>query len=325
MRRGARAAIAAMAVCALTALSACGGSSDEGGGGGKGGETRTITGTFTGDVSGVPKNPKRIVALWRTGTELAELGVVPVATLKGEFLSDELAPEVYAKVKDVPTVGGFDGVNVEEVIKAKPDLIVGMDNGGLSIDYKELQEIAPTVIFKIAEPPDVWTNYPKLADVLGRTTDYAQRNAALDKDLAAIKTEHAAQIGGLKAVSVGVFGGKTFVDTSKSLTYRRLTAAGFGYMDAYATNPARYRVELPSEKLSDLSGADVIFYDATIAGKPSPGTDKLLDMASFKRLPAARAGNVFPLTMGTVYTFDAAGRAVADMRKAAGSLKDVGR
>lgn len=325
MRRGARAVIAALAVGALTALSACGGSSGDGGGAEAGGGTRTITGTFNGDVTGVPKNPKRVVALWRTGTELAELGVVPVAALEGEFVSDELAPDVYAKVKDVPTVGSFEGVDVEKVIKAQPDLIVGMDHGNLSIDYKELRDIAPTVILKIAEPPDVWSNYPKLADVLGKSTDYTQRNAALDKDLAAIKAEHGAKTGRLKAVSLGVSGGKTFVDTGKSLTYRRLTSAGFGYMDAYTADPARYRVELPSEKIPDLNDADVVFYDATLAGKPTPGTEKILEMASFKRLPAVRAGNVFPLTVGTIYTFDAAGRAVADMRKAAESLKTVER
>ncbi|WP_240489789.1 ABC transporter substrate-binding protein [Actinomadura atramentaria] len=308
----------------MATLSACGGSS-EGDGGKDTGGTRTVTGTFTGDVTGVPKNPKRVVGLWRTGTELAELGVVPVATLQGEFLEDELGPQLYSKVKDVPTVGSFQGVDIEKVIKAKPDLIVGMDNGGLSIDYKELQDIAPTVIFKIAEPPDVWTNYPKLADVLGKTTDWSQRNAALDKSLAAIRTEHGAKVSGLKAVSLGVNSAKTYVDTSKSLNYQRLNAAGFGYLGAYTANPARYRAELPSEKLPDLSDADVIFYDATIDGKPSPGTEKLLDTASFKRLPAVKAGNVFPLTMGTVFTFDAADKAVADIRKAAESAKDVRR
>ncbi|WP_176611269.1 hypothetical protein [Actinomadura sp. WMMB 499] len=43
-------------------------------------------------------------------------------------------------------------------------------------------------------------------------------------------------------------------------------------------------------------------------------------MGSFKRLPAARAGNVLPLTTGTVHTFEAAERAAAEMREAAESL-----
>jgi iron complex transport system substrate-binding protein len=324
MRRGARAAIAAMAMVAMTALSACGGSSDTDGSGASG-ETRTVTGTFLGDVKDVPKQPKRVVALWRTGAIMAELGVKPVAQLGGEILQEELAPEIYAEMKDVPAVGTTDGVDVEKIIKAKPDLIVGMDHGKLSIDYKELQDIAPTVIFKIAEPPDVWTNYPKVADVLGKTTDYTQRNAALDKQLAAIKSAHGDKIGKVKAVSFGVSGGKTWVDTSKALSYKRLTAAGFGYLDTYTANPARYVVELPSEKIPDLSGADVIFYHADLSGRPEKGIEKILEMPSFKRLPAVKAGNAFPLIAGTLFTFDAADNAVADMTKAAESLKAVER
>jgi ABC-type Fe3+-hydroxamate transport system substrate-binding protein len=324
MRRAARAAIATMTMVAMTALSACGGSSGEEGSAASG-ETRTVTGTFLGDVQDVPKQPKRVVALWRTGAIMAELGVTPVAALGEEFLAEELAPEAYARVKDVPTVGGTDGVDIEKVIKAKPDLIIGMDHGKLSIDYKELQDIAPTVIFKIAEPPDVWTNYPKVADVLGKTSDYTERNTELDKQLAAIKSTHGAKIGKVKAVAIGAAGGKNWVDTSKALSYQRLTAAGFGYLDAYTANPPRYRVELPSEKLPDLEGADAIFYDCDLSGKPTQGTEKILAMPSFKRLPAVKAGNVFPLITGTIFTFDAADNAVTAMTKAAESLKAVER
>jgi iron complex transport system substrate-binding protein len=308
----------------MTALSACGGSSGEDGSGASG-ETRTVTGTFLGDVKDVPKRPKRVVALWRTGAIMAELGVRPVAQLDGEILQEEIAPAVHARMKDVPAVGTTDGVDVEKVIKAKPDLIVGMDHGKLSIDYKELQDIAPTVIFKMAEPPDVWTNYPKVADVLGKTTDYTQRNAALDRQLAAIRSEHGARLGKVKAVSLSAAGGKTWVDTSKALSYKRLTAAGFGYLDAYTANPARYVLELPSEKMPDLSGADVVFYHTDLSGAPEKGIEKILEMPSFKRLPAVKAGNAFPLITGTLFTFDAADNAVADMTKAAESLKAVKR
>lgn len=40
-----------------------------------GGETRTVEDTLNGDVSGVPVHPKRIVGLWRIGSELADPGV----------------------------------------------------------------------------------------------------------------------------------------------------------------------------------------------------------------------------------------------------------
>lgn len=307
----------------LLAVTACGSGSDPGAAAPA--ETRTITGTMNGDVTGVPVHPKRIVALWRTGSELADLGVVPVAALEGEFQESELSPAAYAKVKDVPVVGSFEGVSVEKVISAKPDLIIGMDNGGLKIDYKELSAVAPTVILKIAEPTDVWDNYPKIADLVGLATDYQQKQAALDTKLAAIATQYGSTIKPAKAVVLGTSEGAIYVDTSKSLTWRRLDKAGFGYLDAYATSPKRYVVELSAENLPSLAGADVIFYDADLTGKPTEGTDKLLEMPSFKRLPAVVAGNLFPLTQGVIYTFDAAEKQAADLAAAAAKVKPVTR
>ncbi|OEV09484.1 ABC transporter substrate-binding protein [Streptomyces nanshensis] len=317
---GPRAAWAALTAGALLAVSGCGGGSSESGadsGARPSGGTRTVHHTMNGDVSGVPRHPQRVVALWRTGAELADMGVEPVAALEGEFLQEELDERTFAKVKDVPTVGSFEGVDVEKVIRAKPDLIVGMDNGGLSIDYKELSEIAPTVVFKIAEPPDVWKNYPRLADAVGRSTGFDKRDAALKKDLAAIERRHGSRIRNAKAVHVNVTGDATFVSTSKSLVWERLDAAGFGYLPSYTHKPARYAEELSDENIPELKDADLIFYSVDLHGKKTPGMDELLASASFKRLPAAEAGDVFPLGSGVNFTFRGGDQQVADLTRAA--------
>ncbi|MFG3257916.1 ABC transporter substrate-binding protein [Streptomyces sp. NPDC048172] len=328
---GRRTALAAVTAGALFALAGCGGSdsaSDSGSGSGSGdaksGGTRTVKDTLNGTVQDVPKKPKRVVALWRTGTELADMGVRPVAALEGEFLKEELGGKTFAKVKNVPTVGTFEGVDVEKVMEAKPDLIVGMDNGGLSIDYKELQDIAPTVIFKIKEPPDVWKNYPKLADVLGRSTDFNKRNAALDKSLAAVERRYGKKTRGAKAVHLSASAGSTWVSTKKSLAWKRLDAAGFGYLGTYTDKPKRYVEELSSENIPKLADADMVFYSVDLYGKTTPDMDKVLESESFKRLPAAKAGNVFPVTAGTIYTFPAGDRQVEDLKKAAEKYKPAG-
>jgi len=280
-------------------------------------KTRTVTDTLLGDVEGVPVKPKRVVALWRTGGELADLGVTPVGSLAEEFFPEELDAETYAKVKDVPVVGTTEGVDVEKVIALEPDLIVGMDNGGLTIDYKELAEVAPTVILEIAEPPDVWANYPRVADLMGLTTDFEEKDADIKDQLAAIKQEYGDKVGDLESTSLGAFDDVIYVDTSKSLSYERIDAAGFGYSKKYSDDPERYSEELSAENLAGLADQDIIFYDAGIDGKPTPGTEAMLELATFKRLPAARAGNVFPLTSGTIYTFPAAQGQVDDLRHAA--------
>ncbi len=303
-------------------LTACGTpASGEAAGAADGGEasveTRTVTGTTRGDVADVPVDPQRVVALWRTGSELADLGVVPVGALDGELLESELGPELYAAVADVPTVGTFEGVDVEEVISLEPDLIVGMDHGGLSIDYDELSEVAPVVVLPIEEPTDVWDNYPQLADVLGLSTDFAQRQAALDADLADLAAEHGERLGALEVTSLGAYEGTIWVDTSKSLSFRRLDEAGFGYNPAYTADPERYAEELSPEDLADLSSQDALFYDTGLDGTPTPDTAAVMQQPSFTGLPAVQAGRAFPLTSGTIYTFAAAEQQVSDLRAAA--------
>ncbi len=310
----------AVTLAATIALSACGG-----GGGGESddassGETRTVESTFTGEQVEVPAEPKRIVALWRTGSELADLGVVPVAQLEGELIDSELEPEVFDKVADVPVVGSYEGVDIEKVIEADPDLIIGMDHGSLSIDYDELSEIAPTVIFKIAEPTDVWENYPLIAETVGKTTDYDEKEAELEKSLAAIKDEYGEDLADLQVTSLGIMDGTIWVDTSKALIYQRITAAGFGYNEALIDDPERYVEELAMENLPDLADQDAIFYDVGIDGTPDPEVQQLIDSPSFKALPAVQAGHAFPITSGVIYTFAGADQQVEDLRAAAEEL-----
>ncbi len=278
--------------------------------------TRTVTDTYLGDVEDVPAQPKRIVALWRVGSELADLCVVPVGQLDSEFVEEEIDPATWANYKDIPVVGSYEGVDVEKLIELEPDLILGMDHGGLSIDYSEISDIAPTVILPIAEPTDVWKNYPQVADLVGRASDYDSQSAAVDAQLAEIAEEFGETLGTLEVTSLN-YADQLYVDTSKSLTYERLDKAGFGYNSDYVTDPERYVLELATENLADLAEQDIIFFEADNDGDPTPEVASVLEMESFKRLPAVKAGHVYPLATGTTYTFDAAQEQIDDLRAAA--------
>jgi len=318
--------LAALVAAMSLGTAACGSSDGDDSGDSKN-ETRTITDTFLGDVTDVPVHPKRVVVLWRTGSEVVDLGVKPVGQLDGEILAEELGDEVYEKYKDVPVVGTFEGVDVEKVIELEPDLIIGMDHGGLSIDYEELKPVAPTVIFKIAEPTDVWANYPKVADVLGLTTDFDKRNTELDAELTKVADEYADVLkarGEVTSVGAEYDGSVIYIDTSKSLTYDRLNKAGFTYNPDYTDDPDRYVEELTMENVADLADQDIVFYDVNIDGSPAEGVDSILNLESFKRLPAVKEGRLFPLTAGTFYTFDAAHKQIADIRAALDTLKSEG-
>jgi iron complex transport system substrate-binding protein len=313
--RGSLKTVAALLAASALAVSGCGG--DDSAAAGSEGDTRTVESPFTGEKVDIPAEPKRVVALWRTGAMLTELGVVPVGQLEGELLPEEIPAEQFATVKDVPSVGSWEGIDVEKVIEADPDLIIGMDNGGLGIDYEEISEIAPTVILKIAEPTDVWDNYPTVADLVGRSTDYETRQKALDETLAGVNEKYGDVLADATTTSLGFSDGVLFAETSKSLTYRRLEAAGFAYNPTYTDDPERYVTELATENLPSLSGSDILLYDAALDGTVSAENQKLVAMPSFKRLPAAAAGHAYPLTSGTIYTFEAADRQAADIAKVA--------
>ncbi|WP_165310858.1 ABC transporter substrate-binding protein [Microbacterium protaetiae] len=265
----------------------------------------------------LPAHPQRVLALWRTGSELADIGVVPVGTLDGEMLDTELTAQQWNAVKDVPSVGSFDGVDLEDVIALKPDLIVGMDNGGLTIDYKELGELFPVRILKIAEPTDVWDNYETLAALVGKSTDFDSGQSALDARLADIASQYGDKIGELKATAFGVMQGAVWVDTSKSLAYRRIDAAGFGYNPTYTDNPERYATELSLENLPSLADQDIIFYDTNLDGSVSADVQAVLDEPAFAQLPAVKAGHVYPLRGSVIYTFAGSNAQVDDLEAAA--------
>lgn len=278
--------------------------------------TRTVTDTFLGDVTDVPNDPQRIVALWRVGSELADLCVVPVGQLDAEFAEEEIDPNTWGNYEDVPVVGTWEGVDVEKLIELEPDLIIGMDHGGLSIDYDEIKEIAPTVILDIEEPTDVWANYPQVADLVGRANDFSRRDGELDAELARIKDEFGDVIGDLEVTSI-TSSDQLYVETSKSLSWERFDKAGFGYNPTYATDPDRYVEAIAMENIPDLADQDIIFFEATPEGDPVPEITDLLESASFKRLPAVKKGNVFPLADGTTYTFPRGHEQLDDLRHAA--------
>ena len=150
--------VAALLAASALAVSGCGG--DDSAAAGSEGDTRTVESPFTGEKVDIPAEPERVVALWRTGAMLTELGVVPVGQLEGELLPEEIPAEQFATVKDVPSVGSWEGIDVEKVIEADPDLIIGHGQRRPGDRLRGDPEIAPTVILKIAEPTDVWDELP---------------------------------------------------------------------------------------------------------------------------------------------------------------------
>lgn len=96
-------------------------------------------------VTEVPDEPKRIAVLSPNYVDnLYVYDVIPVlaaeSSLTNEKVSSHLPQELY---EDVQFIGG-DDFNLEAILEAEPDLIIGQDKAGKL--YDELSSIAPTVI-----------------------------------------------------------------------------------------------------------------------------------------------------------------------------------
>ncbi|UTG99821.1 ABC transporter substrate-binding protein [Macrococcoides canis] len=92
----------------------------------------------------VPKDPKRVVVLTNEGTEaLVALGVKPVGAANS-YAGDPWYDHLKVKYKGIEPVGNESEINIERIVKLKPDLIIG-NKFRQEAQYKKLSAIAPTV------------------------------------------------------------------------------------------------------------------------------------------------------------------------------------
>ncbi|MCP2176428.1 ABC transporter substrate-binding protein [Williamsia maris] len=141
--RGRRAlSLVAAVVLGVGLLAACGSSDDDTA---AAGSTIAVEGKF--GTTQVPKDPKRVVTVGYNDQDFTlALGVVPVQT-RAFFDSYNDLPWVKAATggKGVPSMAG-DSINLEEIAKAKPDVIFAIYETIDQKTYDQLSKIAPTVI-----------------------------------------------------------------------------------------------------------------------------------------------------------------------------------
>ncbi|UKS57517.1 ABC transporter substrate-binding protein [Exiguobacterium acetylicum] len=147
-------------------------------------KTRTIT--HEAGKTKVPEKPKKVVALEFSFVDaLDELGITPVG------IAQENKTDVSGLLgKDISftEVGTRQQPNLEVISSLQPDLIIGDFNRHKGI-YKQLQEIAPTIILKSrnATYEENIDSFKTIAEAVGKTKQMDDRLALHEERLEAAK------------------------------------------------------------------------------------------------------------------------------------------
>lgn len=163
-------------------------------------KTRTIT--HEAGKTKVPEKPKKVVALEFSFVDaLDELGITPVGIAQ-ENKTD--VSGLLGKDIEFTEVGTRQQPNLEVISSLQPDLIIGDFNRHKGI-YKQLQEIAPTIILKSrnATYEENIDSFKTIAEAVGKTKQMDDRLALHEERLQAAKKK--VDLKDDRKVMVGVF------------------------------------------------------------------------------------------------------------------------
>ncbi|MEE2061063.1 ABC transporter substrate-binding protein [Rhodococcus artemisiae] len=259
--------------------------------------TRTVD-TAYGDIE-VPSDPQRVVAVsYDTPWQLAAVGVEPVAMQDYSAYASEFTAEQQELMENVSTVGAFFELNIEAVMAAEPDLIVG---DVLEIDeatWVELSKIAPTAIYEGAYRGDWRAIGAGVADSVGRAGAFQESAETYESELARLQSEYAEVLerpwaaigagdveGGFSVLYPGGSVGALYFDDlgasfAPGIPEEEDGEKGWMYISPELTQPV-------------LGKAEIIVGGARPDGEFVDSLQLTTSTPLFQELPAARSGDVY--------------------------------
>lgn len=241
--------------------------------------TETIEGT-----------PERIVVLTNHGTEaLLSLGIKPVGAVQS-WTGDPWYDHIADKMKDVQVVGTESNVNVEAILKLKPDLIIGNKMRQEKI-YEQLSAIAPTV-FEETLRGDWKVNFELIAKAVNKEekgkqvlADYEQRIKNI-QEAAGDKLKQEVSIVRFMAGDVRIYQKDSFSGII-------LEDIGFARPPSQDVN-AFAEKGVSKERIPEMDG-DILFYFTYEKGdgKASALEEEWINDPLFQNLEVAKAGKVY--------------------------------
>jgi len=193
--------IAAAGLLALSlALAACGSESDsDGGTDDSGGDFTSVTIDHAFGSTEISEEPERVVTWgWGTSDAVIALGVTPVAMPAQSYGGDEkgvlpwLAEALSEQGVETPTMlSETEEPPYEEILEAKPDVILAHYSGITEDQYNELSKIAPTVAYPDEAWSTPWRDVITIAgEALGLEDEAEQLLTDIEADVAEAAEAH---------------------------------------------------------------------------------------------------------------------------------------
>jgi iron complex transport system substrate-binding protein len=250
----------------------------------------------------IPENPQRVVALDTASVELL-LFTNKEVVATADWLMDEFAlilPELASKLENVPDVGY--PANLETVVLAKPDLILGYED---TMDIEAASEIAPVVV-PISDLNNDWEKATEFwSEVLNVQDLYAEMKANYDARVAELQRA----LGEPSDIEVSIVGASTY----GMYLWLLNTAPGHILQDVGLARPASQNlsgeaaiaeygedlwIQVSDERL-DLADGDALFFftyaavDPDVLEKETAYMEALGQKPLWRNLNAVKSGNAF--------------------------------
>jgi len=305
--RGRLAVVAAGLVAGALAIAGCsssgdGGSSSPTGGATTPGSTTGATDSFPVTVTSalgtatIPSEPKRVVTWgWSSQDAALALGVVPVAMPKNSYggNADGVLPWDADAIKGLggttPQLlsGGDTGqVPFEEIVKAKPDVILAPYSGLTQDDYDTLSKIAPVVAYPDKPWATGWQDQTTIiGKALGRSAQADQLVTRTSEQVAALGAKYPVLKGTTFVYAASNAADKLSVYRASDPRVQLLTQLGMVVSPSVAALDAKpddsYFFQVSYENLSkidtdvlvayfgDQKAADAFVKDPLVAAMPS--------------------------------------------------------
>jgi iron complex transport system substrate-binding protein len=259
------------------------------------GGTRTVD-TVNGPVA-VPANPTRVICIDTYSiTALVDAGLTPIGIPALDL--DSFISVYKDALVNVPTVGTYQGIDVEKIKVLNPEEILAINAPWATDVYDQLKGVAPTVVLDYAVPNAWQVLADQFTSAVGRSDKLNAVKTTYTDATSTMKATYADQLASIKWAVANGWGSADnqytlyFPDSAPGIV---LTAGGVTWIDAVAGKTGTSEL-ISYERLDQLIDADIILTYGETDGKPNADSQAMMNQDLFKALKASKHRQVYAIT-----------------------------